>query len=423
MYNAKSLTACGGATFSSRFKKPLYGSYCFSRIPATVAHLLKGKSLNPLPVDVVGGQWGQYDTVILFLVDGFGWEFFEQFSEKYPFLKRFIQEGVVSKITSQFPSTTAAHITTLCTGLEVGQTGVYEWFYYEPLVDRMITPLCFSFAGDHEMGTLSKTNISPNKFFPNATIYQALKKEGVQSFVFQNASIAHTPYSDVLFSGAEIMPYETFQEGLKSLVDKLKVPGPKYLYFYFGEIDAKGHRQGIHSPQFLDTVDRFWKEMEESLWKSLKNSSQKVACLVTADHGMVPVDPEKTIYLNRLVPDITESFQKNREGLHLVPAGSCRDFFLHIHPQKLGEIQHQLQGLLQGVAEVYLTQDLLSQGFFGSCPSSPLLLNRIGNLVILPYVKESVWWFEKHRFEQHFKAAHGGLSSEEMESIFLFLET
>src|SRR5678815_1045163 len=68
---------------------------------------------------------GQYDAVVLFLVDGFGWRFFERFQEA-PFLKRLAKHGRIEKLISQFPSTTAAHLTTIHTGWNVGQSGVHE---------------------------------------------------------------------------------------------------------------------------------------------------------------------------------------------------------------------------------------------------------------------------------------------------------
>src|SRR6266851_9614667 len=146
MLNTPSLNVVNSSKFSQGFVKPLYDSYCFSNIPRTVEFLLTGKGQSALPLDVFGNLPTKYDKVILFFVDAFGWRFFERYAEKYEFLKTMLNAGVVSKMTSQFPSTTAAHTTCIHTGLNVGQSGVYEWYYYEPLVDDIITPLLFSYA-------------------------------------------------------------------------------------------------------------------------------------------------------------------------------------------------------------------------------------------------------------------------------------
>ena len=85
--------------------------------------LLTGESWNfSLPISCFGGSKETYDQVILLFLDGFGWKLFERHLE-HPFLRRFMEKGVVSKITSQFPSTTSAQVTTIHTGQEVGQTG------------------------------------------------------------------------------------------------------------------------------------------------------------------------------------------------------------------------------------------------------------------------------------------------------------
>ena len=154
MINDKSISALKKAKWTSHFNRPLYDDYAYSCIPSTISKLLTGEGEKPLSADTVAGTYEKFDAAILFLIDGFGWEFFEGFRSKHPFLSRFEREGVASKISSQFPSTTAAHITSINTGLQVSETGIYEWFYYEPTVDRMIAPLLFSYAGDHESGTL-----------------------------------------------------------------------------------------------------------------------------------------------------------------------------------------------------------------------------------------------------------------------------
>lgn len=422
MINDKSLSALKKAQWTSHFNYPLYEEYAFTCLPSTVTKLLTGKGEKTLSSDVIGGSWESFNCVILFIIDGFGWEFFERYRSQYPFLQRFETEGIASKISAQFPSTTAAHITSLHTDQEVSQTGIYEWFYYEPILDRMITPLMFSNAGEHENSTLLKEGISSAQIFPFETVYQRLKKNGVHSIVMQPESIAFSPYSEAMCKGAEVVPFTHFTEGLDFLVTLCKKPldQPTYAIIYFGDIDAMGHRHGIDSPQFKQAVDLCWSTIENRLWQKIGKSKNQIALLFTADHGMAPVDPKTTVYLNRTIPDITKKLKKNQKGASLVPAGSCRDFFLHVEEEYLQEMQRELAEILKGKGDVVLTQELLDRGFFGKKPPSKRLKERIGNLVVLPYFNESVWWFEKHRFEQHFYAAHGGLTPSEIESIFLY---
>jgi hypothetical protein len=418
MLNQHALECVQRSSFGPHFCKPLYDSYCFSRIPATIKTLLTGKPHPGLPSDAVIPE--EYDIVILFLIDGFGWRFFEQYAHQYPFLNRFLEQGIATKLTSQFPSTTAAHVTCIHTGLDVGQSGVYEWFYYEPKLDRMIAPLPFSFAGDKVPGTLKKTGISPQELYPTHTLYEDLKGWGIPSFILQEADIAHSPYSEVMCKGAQVLPYKDYSEALSSLVKLCETQKKAYCYLYLGDIDAVGHRKGIDSPQFHQAVEECFKSLEELFFQKMARGQKKIACIATADHGMVAVDPKQTFYLNQELPQITEHFKVNRQGAPLVPAGSCRDFFLHIQDERLDETRDILQDVLEGRAEVYKTQTLIDQQFFGEKSPSELFLQRVGNLVILPYEGEGIWWYEKHRFEQHFYGSHGGLSRPEMETIFLF---
>ncbi|MBO0796587.1 MAG: alkaline phosphatase family protein, partial [Ktedonobacteraceae bacterium] len=111
MLNTASLSAVRGARFSQRFVRPCYDSYCFSNFPATIEFLLTGEGQSTLPADVFGDFPTRYDKVIFLFVDGFGWKFFERYADGLPLLKHMKEQGVVSKLTSQFPSTTAAHVT------------------------------------------------------------------------------------------------------------------------------------------------------------------------------------------------------------------------------------------------------------------------------------------------------------------------
>ena len=191
----------GGATV-----RPLADGYSFAALPATVERLLLGSD-GGLPPAALGDAPNRVERVVLVLLDAFGWRFFERYAERHPLLRRMLADGTVAKLTTQFPSTTAAHVTTLHTGRPVIDHGVYEWNIYEPSIDALITPLMFSFAGDGERDTLRQAGADPRTLYPTATLYRRLATGGVRCLAFHPASFAPSTYDGVLLDGAVLHPY------------------------------------------------------------------------------------------------------------------------------------------------------------------------------------------------------------------------
>lgn len=420
MINAESVQAVDSARFGERFVRPLYEGYGFAQIPQTIRYCLTASAQKGVPFGPRDDLYQQYDAVILLFVDAFGWCFFDRYLDRSPFLRRIADEGLVCKLTSQFPSTTAAHVTTIHTGLPVGQTGVYEWFYYEPLLDALIAPLLYSFAGDIRRNTLARSNIGPSALYPTRTLYQELRRHGVESVVLQHQTYALGPYSNTVTDGARVVAYRTLPEALVNLADLLgRRRERSYFFLYADSIDAIGHHYGPDSPQLAAEILIFLATMELILHRELARGKGHTLLLLTADHGQVAIDPATTIYLNREFPELQAYLRANRAGQLLVPAGSSRDMFLYVKDQYVDEARAFLARKLVGRAEVHLVRDLVAQGFFGPESPSPELLGRLGELVILPYAGESVWWYEKDVFEQKFYGSHGGLMPAEMETLLL----
>ena len=390
----------------SGFVKPRYDSGGFAGIPTRI----RENSIS-----------GDYDVVVLFLVDGFGWRFFEKF-QQMPFLRRLTASGTVEKLTSQFPSTTAAHVTTIHTGQPVGQSGVYEWFYYEPQLDRMIAPLLFSYAGDEKRETL-RGNIKANRLYPSQTLYQELKTFGIGSHVFGVRDYTPSTYSNVVTKGAKLHSFKTLPEALVNLGSLLNSSkAPAYINFYFENIDSTCHKYGPTALQTEAEIEAYLLIMDYFFSRIFPNK-KKILFLMTADHGASEVDPETTIFLNTddHFKGVERFFKTNRNGELLVPAGSARDMFLYVKDELLDEAQEFFWKRLEGKAEVVKSTWLMENGFFGS-EISPKFRERIGNLIILPYRFESVWWYEKDKFEQRFYGHHGGLTPQEMEIPYITLE-
>jgi predicted AlkP superfamily pyrophosphatase or phosphodiesterase len=392
---------------NSQFIKPRYDEVGFAGIPNRIVDAFKP---------------GKYDAVVLFLVDGFGWRFFERFQDA-PFIRRIAKHGKIEKLTSQFPSTTAAHLTTIHTGLPVGYSGVYEWYYYEPQLDQVIAPLLFSYFGTKERDTLKGSGVQPSFIYPRGIFYPELKKLGIDSFVFGPWEYTPSTFSNAVVNGTGQRGYRSLSEALVNLGVLLeKQTNPTYIYLYLDKIDSLCHKYGPAAPQSEAEMETFLLIMEYYVERIFKGK-KRVLFLMTADHGQVEIDPQTTIFLNT-DPRFTgiELFIKtNRQGQLLVPAGSARDMFLYIKDDLLEEAQSFLATRLEGKADVVRVDSLIEEGYFGP-EVSTRFRERVANLVILPYRYESVWWYEKGRFEQLFYGHHGGLTAQEMETVLYWYE-
>ena len=399
--------------------RPLAAGYTFAALPATIERLLCGDAVDDgLPRAALGALGGPVQRTVLVLLDAFGWPFFARHAADHPLLRRMLAEGSVAKLTSQFPSTTAAHVTTLHTGRPVAEHGVYEWNVLDPDLDAIVTPMLFSYAGDGMRDTLHRAGVAPGAVYPTGrTLYRRLAERGVASLAFQPSSFAPSTYDGVLLDGATLHPYDGLEDGLAALGRALDAqPGPTYAYVYIDSLDAVGHRHGPSSPRFACEADRCL----DAIGAAIGALPPGTLVLLAADHGMIDVDPARTLYVNELWPDLDRHLRRGAGGRLLAPAGSARDLFLHtIAGARAGArevVVAGLRALLGDRAEVRATDELVAEGLFGP-HVGPRLAERLGDVCVLPGPGETVWWREPRRFEMRFQGHHGGLTPEEAETF------
>jgi predicted AlkP superfamily pyrophosphatase or phosphodiesterase len=400
---------------SDNFIKP-NSDYNFANLPSLFFNLLINQHTK-MPNDVLSNN-DKPDKIIFLLLDGFGWNLLKA-NRSISSVKNFFKDGKLTKINSQFPSTTTAQVTTINIIKSVTEHGLYEWNCYDPDVDEIISPIPFTLTGSKENELLKNTNIMPEKLFSKNTIYTYLKKYKINSYVMQNIEFSNSTYNKQMFKGSELITYKTTTEGLIKLSDKINsVAGKAYFYFYFSGIDSMGHAYGPNSPFVKSEIDSFFMLLNKFFSKRIK--SKNTLLILTADHGMASMNPLTTIYLDKKIPKIAAFIKRNKKNKLLVPAGSPRDMFLHIKKEKVDAAQKMLRKELKNKAEVVKTKDLISQRYFGSKISHEFL-KRVGNLIILPYNGESVWWYGDGVYEQKYLGHHGGLTSLEIE-IPLFIK-
>jgi len=395
--------------------KPDYSGYNLANVPWTIQSILgvKGERAG-LPSDALGGvDTAGIDNVVLLLVDGLGYREWKRQSTK-GFFGALSRKGNVRPITTIFPSTTSAALTTLCTGLTPQEHGLPEWYVYLQELGEVIRGLWFNRVGDAVNDTL-KGELSPRALFDGTTIYQRLKREGVVSTTVTNRFVVNSVYSKYSRRGAGVATYSSASDLtvlLRRLVEGAK--GRNYFNVYWSYVDHVEHRDGPNTDEAEVEASLISHAFEEGFLSKLgRDAARRTLVLVTADHGQVLAPPEELIYTNRL-GKLVKAFERNPSGKPIPPWGAPRDSYMQIKKSMLGETQDYLARKFEGIATVLKTEDALKEGLFGLNGPSAKFRRRIGNLMILPHGTRTIWYRYEKEKPYDLKGHHGGLSKDEM---------
>ena len=397
---------------------PCYESYCLSKVPSTVAGLLgipqPDHALVTLVRNTVAPTQHPLKVVVL-LIDGFGWHQWLQYAEQYDFFNRVTTRGVVAPITTVFPSTTAAALTTIHSGLTPQEHGLPEWWIYFDELDTIAASLPFTPLGGRGRDKLLEAGVKPSILFQGKTIYQLLAKAQVPSFTLIRDAYAHSAYSSVVHKGSVTLPFINSSDLLVNLRRKLtEVTGPAYFFVYWDAVDAIAHTYGPHTEQYHAELAGFSYLLQREL---IENIPQRVAAdilfLVTADHGHINVAPRQTLYLNRY-PRLMRSLDMSHTGKRIEPWGSPRDVFLRVQEERLCETADWLTKRLAGQATVMTTAEALQRQLFGVGKLHRQFKRRIGNLLILPTHDHLIWFEHLKGKKFRLRGMHGGLRPDEM---------
>ena len=395
--------------------RPDYAGYCLSNVPATLASVLGYTDERPaLPKDAFGSvDTSGVENVIVILCDGFGYNEWKRQSD-HGFFGALASKGSVKPITPVFPSTTAANLTSLATGLTPQEHGLPEWYVYMQEVGEIVVTLPFVKVGDSGRDTLVVT-MNPRALFDGTTIYQRMKREGIQSTSFTSRGLAHTAYSNMSRTGSEVSGYNTASDlsvSLRRFVERAR--GLNYIYVYWSYVDTIEHIYGPGTDEALVEGSLISHALHEGFLSKLdRKAAKKTMVVVTADHGQLQVDSSKTLYTNRF-SKMAKNLQKNAEGKSIRPWGSARDSFMLVEEDKVEETRLYLQKKLEGVATVIRTEDAIGAGLFGIKRPSKKFRRRAGNLMVLPHGNKTVWYRYLEDNKLNVGGHHGGLTEAEM---------
>lgn len=220
--------------------------------------------------------------VCVVLADGLGRSLLKQKASHTPFLRSVIaagQRSVPQWIDSAFPSTTAASLASLGTGLAAGQHGMVGYDVLDPGQDKVVNLL-----GNWD------PQVDPALWQPNATVFERVAAE-LDVVTVSLPQFGNSPMTQAALRGSRFIGGTSLHARTAAAAEAMSGGGRSLMYFYVNELDKAGHRYGCQS-------DR-WEHQLEELDSTVKRLSATLPAgttiLLTGDHGMLDVPASQRI--------------------------------------------------------------------------------------------------------------------------------
>lgn len=350
------------------------------------------------PLDLAG-----YRNVVLMVIDGLGYRYL---TDRFP--DSVIARHTRGPVSSVFPTTTAAAITTLLTGLAPAQHGLTGWFVWLEELRQVTAVLPFQTRIGRE--SLAARGYDPAQLLDARPLYPRL---AVDCHVVSPARIAHSPFNKAFSRGARIHSFGTIAEYVERIAAIVAADtAEKYIYAYWSDLDHLGHEVGLES----DTTRAHFEEIDRAyahLLARLENSDTLV--LLTADHGIVDTEPDTHVHLHTH-PALTAM-------LDVPLCGEPRAAYCYVHPGEHAAFENYMSAELQREAAVYASGDLLNAGLFGPGAPHPALHRRVGDYTVLMRENYAISDTVAGETPSTLVGVHGGLSEAELYVPLAVVET
>ncbi len=344
--------------------------------------------LAALPSEALAGA----RHLVLLVVDGLG---FDALSERPGALRDHLR----GTLTSVFPSTTASAIPTFLTGLAPQQHGLTGWHMYLRELGAVVAPLPFRTRAGHQ--GLRAAGVTPATLFGLAPLFDRLP---CACHVVSPRQIVHSDFNVALSGRAKRHAYDNLDDMFATIAGLLQADAPRrYVYAYWPQLDALAHEYGCRSEAVAEAFDALDAGFA-TLVEAAKRSGSTV--VVTADHGFVDTSAAETIDL--------DDHPALRDTLLLPLCGEPRVAYAYVRDGQAGRFEDYLATHLADRVDVFRSETLVEQGWFGPGVAHPALARRLGDYVLLPRGRGILRdWLQGEPRYTHV-GVHGGASAAEM---------
>ena len=315
-------------------------------------------------------------VVVLLVLDGLGWDAVQAYPGQLPTL----HEMTGGPVTTVVPSTTAAALTSITTGLSPAEHGVVG----------------FRVAVDGDVLNVLGWQMARAKRAPDPFTVQrhppflGRPVTVVTSSAFRNSGFTRAHLRDTEFVGYRAE--STLVEHLR----RLSRGNATFVYSYYPGIDEVAHEFGLRDGYYtaeLAAADRL-------VAAALDVLPADAALVVTADHGQVHLDAESWLPLGDVEPYVAFG------------SGDGRFRYLHAAKGAASDLADAARDTFGKQAWVFTRSELLDEGWLGPDPS-PGTRRRVGDVVLA--ARDEVAFIDPAMpRELGLRSAHGSITATEM---------
>jgi hypothetical protein len=302
---------------------------------------------------------GRVNRVVVVLVDGLGSASLRARAGHARTLSA--TTGARETIDTVFPTTTAAALASLTTGVAPGTHGLVGYSVLDAAHDRVVNQL----SGWDD-------RLVPERWQPIPTLFERAVDEGFCAVIVAPARYRDSGFTRAALRGAEYRAAASIADRFEVATAWLREPGPPgVLYLYVPELDSTAHALGWESAEWTSRLE----EVDAEVARFSRALRPADGALLTADHGVVDVPVHAHVLI--------DTGDGLLDGVRFV-AGEPRCLQLHFEPSfTVDERDALIQRWRDSESHrswVLPRAEAIAAGWFGA--TSPEVEPRIGDLLV-----------------------------------------
>jgi hypothetical protein len=389
--------------------RPDYDGGSIANVPATVAALL-GVPFAGLPPlrDELWRPLAGVKRVVVLLVDAWGWNLLAQERENLAGLLG--RTAVADSITSIFPSTTVAALSSAWTGAAPAQHGLVGLRLFMPDYAVITQMLHFTPAFGKYPNALIKAGLEPETFLAVPGFAEQLTAAGVASYAFKGREIVNSALSKMHDRGV------TADYGVSSLADmfvqmrqllEAKAGEKLFVNAYWPMIDTLSHIYGWNGEPVAAELRAIMLLLEIELLNKLSLAARRdTAVFIMADHGQVLTPKTQRIHLDQ--------HPRLQEMLLMRPSGEPRTTYLYAKHGRQADIVQYINQELSHAMVAFPAEAALAAGLLGPLPHAAQTAERVGDVIVTMREGYVLLTPPEREKADKMQGRHGGMTEAEM---------